>query len=126
MPQSPRRLYRRVHRKQIQGDDLTRGAFTPNSNDTDGISLFDARLTTPQAVKEDTEQPAGEYRVVEISEAQLWDLGFTVTPTRDDAEPGELPGHVVVPEFSHQAYSADKGKFREAQDALRADPRFVD
>ena len=115
-------VLRRVHFRAGLWPDgsLNRGAYTPNPQDTDGISVYreaSAGGVTPQELVDDARKPANEYVVERISVEVFQSLGLSVEPKET---PGELQGHCVVPEFTYEAYAdkAQKGRWIKVQEAL--------
>jgi hypothetical protein len=84
-------------------------AFRPNQQDTDGISLFRELLSSADRVAASARKPASSYVVARLKAADMFSLGLSLRPT-----PGDLPGHVVIPEINSGAYQdkTDKTKRR--------------
>jgi len=98
-------VLRRVHKNQVWPDgSLTRGAFTPNPNDTDGISLYREQSNggvTPSQLKQIPGRSSDDYIIVRLSVRDLNNLGIHVV-TKNSTE--GLPGHCIVPEFNYNSY----------------------
>ena len=91
-----------------------RGAFTPNREDEDGLSVYRERLVTPEQVKANARKPPEEYIVVRLLAKSLYDLGLTIVLSPDDP----LPGHCVIPELSLGEYKRNKRVLKPVQVAL--------
>ena len=92
------------------------GAFTPNPTDTDGISIYRERLSSASVVVNDTDRPT-QYKIARILARDYLALGLTLEPKE---EPGDLPGHLVVPEINIVDYQGpDKDKIRKIKELRR-------
>lgn len=97
-------------------------AFRPNrKRDIDGMSFFREDFSDPNEVAASNKHPAGAY-VVRLRVSDLQGLGLTVQAAPD---PGELPGHAVIPELKFLPSTASKEekeriKILEVQLALLA------
>jgi hypothetical protein len=116
-------LLRRVHRSFFTPDEpfalFTRGAFTPTREDTDGLSLQREQELAeagmgPAAMSAAGRKP-GEYFVVRLKAKVYLDLGLRTVP---DQSKGDLPGHVVIPELSLDAYNGNKTAMKDVQEQL--------
>ena len=87
---------------------ITPHAFRPNHQDSDGISLFREKAISREALSQTGRKPP--YIVASLKARDLCDLGFTIIPTLDDSG---IPGHVVVPELSWEAYENNKQSLKE-------------
>jgi hypothetical protein len=87
---------------------ITPLAFRPNNNDTDGISLFREREVSRADLSKSGRKPP--YIVAGLKARDIFDLGLNIVPT-DDVE--GVPGHVVVPELSIEAYRNNKTRVVE-------------
>jgi hypothetical protein len=74
-------------------------AFRPREDDVDGISLFRERLVSRATLSNSGRRPP--YVVAGLIASDILALGLTINPTADDHE---IPGHVVIPELSGEAY----------------------
>ena len=100
-------LLRRIVRQPGQYDPaldpaVHRGAFTPNRQDVDGLSLFREAYISASAVALAARKPASDYVVARLRVSDVLSLGLSVLPCPD---PGGLPGHVVIPELSLARYN---------------------
>lgn len=105
-------LLRRVARQPGQYEphldpSLTRGAFTPNRQDHDGLSLFREALISASTLAHAARRPASDYVVARLRVSDVMTLGLSVVPCPD---PGGLPGHVAIPELSLTHYSDSRLK----------------
>ena len=88
---------------------LSAGAFTPNEEDTDGLSLYlEAELSIEELLAA-SPRPADQYVVVRLKASDIYSLGLTLARTD---YPGDLPGHVVIPEINRQDYEDRQKKPR--------------
>jgi hypothetical protein len=91
---------------------ISPNAFEPRVKsrypDTDGISLYrkDCLNDPADALLAVAEEKRPLTGIVQIPVSLLTDLSLTVRPA-----PDVVPGHVVVPELSAEAYSLDKARF---------------
>lgn len=115
-------VLRRVYRKNGVRPDgtLTRGAYTPSPEDTDGISVYREEAAggiTPEQLVASARLPASEYVAIKIKVADILARGLSVIPKEMDGEP---PGHCVVPEFTVAAYQdrSQRQRWVETQEAL--------
>lgn len=101
-------LLRRVHRNQIRtgSDEFTRGAITPNSGDTDGLSFYREASVSLSQLLAATDRP-DDFLVLRIKVAEITKLGLSVVQKPDES-PEPLPGHCIIPELNHGDYQADK------------------
>ena len=89
---------------------IQRGAFTPNRNDTDGLSCFLERLMSIERLIElAAPKPASELVIVRFLARDIYDIGLTLRRTFD---PGDPPGHVIIPELNKAAYDIRKSDLR--------------
>jgi hypothetical protein len=85
---------------------VERGSFTPNKKDTDGISCYLERLMSVEALIEASlPRPASKIVIVRLQASVFFDLGLTLRRTFD---PGDLPGHSIVPELNWNDYQSKK------------------
>lgn len=109
-------VLRRVHKTQVRSDgSLTRGAFTPNAEDIDGISVYREESNggvNPLRLRQGARKPADEYIVVRLPVHFFQSLALQVV-TKSVRE--GLPGHCVVPDFNYQAY----------QDKIQKEARWI-
>lgn len=70
------------------------GAFTPNSGDADGISLYREIFVKPEEVAAAARKSRACF-VVRLRAKDVRKLGLSLAPRLDE----DLPGHVVVPEL---------------------------
>ena len=125
-------LLRRVHRSQIRPDtgESPRGAFTPNSGDTDGLSFYREDSVDPSQLIAATKRHE-DFVVLRIKVAEVTKLGLSLVQKPDES-PSPLPGHCIIPELNHRDYQADKAtgnprKWPKVQDnLLRASSRADD
>lgn len=80
---------------------VERGAFLPNSWDVDGISLYIERLTSAGDLVRNARLPMSQYVVARMKANDFYNLGLSLVP---DQRPDDLPGHVIVREFTHDNY----------------------
>lgn len=78
-----------------------RGAFTPNSSDTDGLSFYLERFISPSELVAATKKPLEKYLVVRFLARELYALGLTLYP---DQQPDDSPGHLLVREITYPIY----------------------
>jgi hypothetical protein len=79
-------------------------AFRPTDDDVDGISLYRELFVSAQDVARSARKPASFYVVARLNAAEILALDVRLVPT-----PGNLPGHVSIPEINKKDY-ADKAK----------------
>jgi hypothetical protein len=85
---------------------IERGAFTPNRNDVDGLSFFLEREMSIEAMIESAApRPASELVVIRLHAKDVYALGLTLRRTFN---PGDLPGHVIIPEINWNDYQTRK------------------
>ena len=99
-------VYRRVLKDDYKSHldpPLTRGAFTPNKGDTDGLSFYRASSLSAAQLKAAGRRPADDYIVCRIRVADLLKL-LILIPKQDDSE-NPLPGHHIAPAFNYEAYN---------------------
>jgi hypothetical protein len=77
------------------------GAFRPNPNDIDGISIYRERLLSVSALVAGTDKAASGFTIARLVARDLLALGFTLEPKQEE---GDLPGHVIVPEINVATY----------------------
>ena len=99
-------LLRRIARQPGQYEPaldpcLTRGAFTPNKQDHDGLSFFREAFLSGSTLAHGASKPASHYVVARLRVSDVLSLGLSVISTPD---PGGVPGHVVIPELSLTRY----------------------
>jgi hypothetical protein len=89
-----------------------RGAFSPNDQDTDGISLYIERETSVADLLAAAPKDPSCYVVVRLTVADFQKLELTVRP---DVKEGDLPGHVLIPELNRKDYKdpLKSGKLKE-------------
>jgi hypothetical protein len=106
-------VLRRVSHSQILPDgSLTRGAFTPNPNDTDGLSVYrelPCGGVLPLQLKAASRNLDERDVVVRLSVRDVMACGLSVV-IKDD--PVGLPGHCVIPEFNITAYKNKTQKLK--------------
>lgn len=99
----------------VWGDRLTNrvpvispNAFEPRATETEGISLYrlDCLNDPTDALMPIQESKQPRYAIVKIPVSLLISLGLSTQP-----QPGQVPGHVVVPELNITDYNADKARF---------------
>ena len=91
-----------------------RGVFTPNANDTNGLSVYlESESLTPFTLRHQANDP-DKFCVVWLRVSELNDLGLTVIP---DDDPNN-PGHCLIPEFTLDAYKSDKTRWVKIQTQL--------
>jgi hypothetical protein len=95
---------------------VERGAFTPNRADTDGLSLYLEREITAADLVAAANKPAGSYLVARLTVEDFLKFGFTVIR---DMNPGDLPGHTLVPAINYRDYN-DPSKNTKIKDAIVA------
>jgi hypothetical protein len=83
------------------------GAFRPNENDHDGLSVFRTAIVTPEQLVSAAGQRPDSYVVARLRIADLQKLGLTVI--LDDAQ---QPGHCLIPEINLHSYLANKRHWR--------------
>ncbi|RLA52192.1 MAG: hypothetical protein DRR42_08200 [Gammaproteobacteria bacterium] len=86
-------------------------AFSPNIHDSDGLSLFREKFSSPEDVARSGRNPRGYY-VAQIPASEILDLGVTLVP---DPQTDTLPGHSLIPELT---YSSSKQYKRELRNKL--------
>ncbi len=124
-------VYRRVHRSQYRPGcipPLTRGAFTPNPNDVDGLSFYRANDVTVDTLKSAAGKPPDEYVVFRLRVGSFQSLSIPlVLDSKPDTSPKSLPGHYVTPAFNFQVYSdrSQKPKWERVQHELMRIAEFV-
>jgi hypothetical protein len=95
---------------------IERGAFSPNAKDIDGISCFLERLMSIELLVEiSAPRPPSEIVIVRLRAKDFYDLGLTLRRTFD---PGDYPGHVIVPELNREDYENQKQRFKPLVFAL--------
>jgi hypothetical protein len=108
-------VLRRIHRTNFKADlptPILRCEFEPKPRDTDGLSLYRQIILTPQELA-NAGRSAGNCYIAAVAVKDLLAMGLSVVPT-----PGDLPGHVSIPELSFGAFKADKARSKELQLAL--------
>jgi hypothetical protein len=116
-------LLRRVHRNFFTPDQpfalFARDAFKPTRDDTDGLSLQRERELTEagmgSAAMSAAGRKPGEYFIIRLQAKVYLDLGLRIVP---DQSEGDLPGHVVIPELSLDAYNGNKVAMKDVQEQL--------
>ena len=82
-------------------------AFEPHTEDVDGISLYRERWVS--AIRLDASRPkSGNFYVGRLKVRDIYGQGLTLV-----RNVGVLPGHVVIPELSIEAYPRNKQKLNE-------------
>ncbi len=100
-------VLRRIHQNHCARDGpqlILPAAFRPTGDDVEGLSVFRASLVLAAQVAAAGRKP-GEYFVAALSVGALLQLGLTVVA---DDQPGDLPGHALIPELSGPAYQQGK------------------
>ena len=116
-----RRVFCAAPYSQVRSDgSLTRGAYTPNREDTDGLSLYREKScggATPRELAASGRRPASCYVIYRIRLADIQSLGLSVVPV-----PSGLPGHCVIQEFTFSAYNdkTQKQRWVRIQESLCA------
>jgi hypothetical protein len=108
-------LLRRIHRSNFDGDlptPIRRCEFEPKPRDTDDLSFYRQKTMSVDQLAKSGRSP-GDYYIAAVVVKDLLAIGLTVVPT-----PGDLPGHVSIPELSYAALRADKIKSKDIQRAL--------
>jgi hypothetical protein len=82
-------------------------AFRPSGDDIDGISLYREAFVSPLQVARKARRPASTYVVARLQARDVMALGLTIVPT-----PGNLPGHVSLPEINTASYNDKTSKSR--------------
>lgn len=82
-------------------------AFKPRENENDGISVYDAEVTTPAQLDAASRKP-GTFYIARLRIEDLSALGLSVQQT-----PGHVVGHLIVPELSRSAYERNKPTMKE-------------
>lgn len=99
-------LKRLVHVELDQHMPVSRLAFRPNSDDTDGISMFRKFFTDAAAVAAVGSNSLG-YFVAEISARHVQDNGLSLRP---DPRADWPRGHCLVPEIRLDTQNITKGE----------------
>ena len=88
------------------------GSFRPSASDTDGLSLYRERAT-PAEVLAAGGRPGTSYVIVRFTAREIRGLGLTIRP---DQQPGDLPGHHLIPEINTMTYDdkMTRGPVKEA------------
>jgi hypothetical protein len=116
-------LLRRVHRNHYTPGQpialFTRDAFKPTQEDTDGISLqresdMAAAGKGPSEMSAAGRKP-GEYFIIRLKAKDYLNQGLSIVP---DQQPGDLPGHSIIPELSLSGYQNKKQAMKNIQDEL--------
>jgi len=108
-------VLRRIHPNNCNPTDpisVKRCEFEPKQRDADGISLYREKITSAEQLSEAGKNP-GSYYIARFHVSELQAIGLTVVPS-----PGDLPGHVSIPELSWARHGADKPRSKELQLAL--------
>jgi len=91
---------------------IERGAFTPNKNDTDGLSFYlESVLPIEALIAASPSSPARAWLVIRFRAKDIYDLGLTLVRTTD---PDDLPGHLVIPELNWNDYETRKTTLKPA------------
>ncbi len=107
-------VLRRIHKNQViltSPTPIQRNAFEPKPRDDTGISVYREAIVSAAAVAA-AGAKAGEYYVARLAITDLIRLGLTLIP---DPQPGELPGHCVIPELTWQSFQQNKQSSKEVQ-----------
>ena len=75
---------------------VTRVAFGPNKNDTDGLSVFREKFISPEDLARVSRQKGNCY-VVRLRASDVFALGLTIKPDRSDA----IHGHCLIREITY-------------------------
>jgi hypothetical protein len=78
------------------------GAFRPNKNDTEGLSVYLERDVSPAELVAATNKPADRFLVARLKAADFYGLGLSLVP---NPQPEGPAGHVLVPEINFNAYN---------------------
>jgi hypothetical protein len=115
-------ILRRVHVNHYRDglpSPIQRAAFRPNEQDTTGIPVYRERFVSSYADVLTIVKPEkrGNYYVSRLSVRALRGLGLDVVP---DPDPGDIPGHSVIPQLSWSNYQADHDRLADVQEQLAA------
>lgn len=80
-------------------------SFLPRIDDTDGLSVDLATLTTPEKV---ADIPGKKYHVVQVCVRDLRNLGLDVFPNPQR----ENPAHAIIIGLDRQTYNAEKTQIK--------------
>ena len=86
-------------------------SFLPRDEDTDGLSVELARLTTPENV---ADVPGKRYQVVQVCVSDLRSLGLDVI---SDPLP-DNPAHALILGLDRQTYDADKPQLKALAETI--------
>lgn len=93
----------------IKAPPVEAGAFRPNDKDVDGLSFYLERKLSVSALIEAASKPADHYIVARFRAGDLHALNLSLIP---DEQPGDLPGHLIVPEINWVDYHDSEKKRR--------------
>ncbi len=108
-------VLRCIHRNNFDASQpvsVLRCEFEPKPRDAEGLSCYREQLLSAEQLANSGRSPGACY-VARIAVQDLLALGLTVVPT-----PGDLPGHVSVPELCYSAFCADKATSKAIQRQL--------
>jgi hypothetical protein len=113
-------VLRRVHVNHFRDGlptPIQRAAFRPNEQDTAGISVYRERFVSSYADVLTIVKPEkrGNYYVSRLCVRAVRGLGLDVVP---DPDPGDIPGHSIIPELSWSRYQADYDRLADIQEQL--------
>lgn len=107
-------VLRKFHRTHYRSPPppINRSGFEPRSDEEDGLSFYRERYTSIETLAQSGRSPGQSY-ICRFRVADLLALGVQLTST-----PGDLPGHVVLPELSYPALRGDRDRGRILQAEL--------
>ena len=83
-------------------------AFRPTPDDTDGLSFYLEKETSAAELIA-SGKPGKHYTVARMRAGDLYELGLHLIP---DQQPGDLPGHLILPEGNLKTYNDPAQKHR--------------
>jgi hypothetical protein len=80
---------------------VERGAFVPRPIDVDGLSFYLEREISPAELVAAVQNARCRFVVARMRASDIYGLGLSLVTTM---EPGDLPGHMIVPEINFATY----------------------
>ncbi len=93
-------------------DPISRQAFSPRRDESEGISLYRERFTSAAQLAATGKN--GNCYVARLVVSDVVALGLTVIPDVQDG----LPGHVLIPELNSVLQTKEKARCKDLQEEL--------
>lgn len=116
-------LLRRIPKRAVVAPCIDEAAFSPSTDDTDGLSIYRERFVTPQEVANHSRTPCFVVRFPYEIVTAINVKGERLTVQIDPRPP--LRGHCIIPEISIDKKPRYRGVRNELVKAVKAIPDSI-